>query len=105
MAEPSTDQPHTFPEGHAPGEMLFSTLPLIFAAALLAALPWQTASLDGTGFAAQPRFWPVVSLAVGTLFAALHRMMRAGPDRTAGRGRAGWSIWKTRTTKAKTENV
>ncbi|NIZ13157.1 tripartite tricarboxylate transporter TctB family protein [Phaeobacter sp. HF9A] len=89
MSEPTQDQPHIFPEGRKPGEMLFSMLLLILAAALLAALPWQTTWISGKGLAAQPRFWPALSLGGVILFAILHKLMRHRVDRTPGRWSEG----------------
>lgn len=89
MSDPASDHPHVFPEGRKPGEMLFSLLLLGVAAALLAALPWQTTWLDGKGLAAQPRFWPALSLGGVVLFALLHWVSRARVDRTPGRWAEG----------------
>ena len=85
MSNTSPDEPHVFPEGRKPGEMLFSMLLLMIALALLAALPWQTSWLPGKGLAAQPRFWPALSLGGVVLFAVLHKMLRYKVERTPGR--------------------
>lgn len=85
MSDHSPDEPRIFPEGRKPGEMLFSLLLLLVAGALLAALPWQTTWLDGRGLAAQPRFWPALSLSGVILFAILHKLSRNKLDRTPGR--------------------
>ena len=85
MSDHAPDEPHVFPAGRKPGEMLFSMLLLLLAGALLAVLPWQTTWLDGKGFAAQPRFWPALSLGGVVLFAVLHVLFRGKLDRTPGR--------------------
>jgi hypothetical protein len=64
---------------------LFSFLLLFAALALLAALPWQTAWLNGRGLAAQPRLWPAMSLSGVVFFAGLHAVLRGRLDRTPGR--------------------
>ena len=89
MSDHPPDQPHVFPEGRKPGEMLFSMLLLLLAGALLAALPWQTTWLAGKGLAAQPRFWPALSLGGVVLFAILHKLSRNKLDRTPGRWTEG----------------
>lgn len=85
MSDRTPNDPHVFPEGRKPGEMLFSMLLLILAGALLAALPWQTTWIAGKGLAAQPRFWPSLSLGGVVLFAALHHLSRRQVHRTPGR--------------------
>ena len=85
MTDETTDKPHVFPEGRRPGELLFSALLIVGAGALLAALPWQTTWLGGKGLAAQPRFWPALSLGGVVFFAVLHAIMRGKFDRTPGR--------------------
>ena len=89
MSTHAPDEPHVFPEGRKPGELLFSFLLLIVALALLAALPWQTSWLNGKGLAAQPRFWPALSLSGVVVFAVLHAVLRGKLDRTPGRWREG----------------
>ena len=89
MSDHAPDEPHVFPEGRKPGEMLFSMLLLVLAAALLATLPWQTTWLNGKGLAAQPRFWPALSLGGVVLFAVLHKLSRGKLDRTPGRWTEG----------------
>ena len=85
MSTHAPDEPHVFPEGRKRGELLFSFLLLLAALALLAALPWQTTWLSSKGLAAQPRFWPALSLGGVVLFAILHAVLRGKLDRTPGR--------------------
>lgn len=92
MSDHATDEPHVFPEGRKRGELLFSFVLLFSALALLAALPWQTTWLNGKGLAAQPRFWPALSLCGVVLFAILHAVLRGKLDRTPGRWLEGL-IW------------
>jgi hypothetical protein len=85
MSTHAPDEPHVFPEDRKRGELLFSFLLLFAALALLAALPWQTAWLNGRGLAAQPRLWPAMSLSGVVFFAGLHAVLRGRLDRTPGR--------------------
>lgn len=85
MSHPDGDHPHVFPESRKPGEILFATLTLVIALALLAAVPWQTTWLPGKGLASQPRFWPALSLSGVVLFGALNALSRARVTRTPGR--------------------
>jgi len=71
-------------ERHA-GEILFVTVTMLIALALLAAIPWQTTWLPGKGFAAQPRFWPALSLGGVVLFGLINALSRARVARTPGR--------------------
>jgi len=89
MSNTDSSEPHVFPTERKPGEILFSSGLLIFAALLLALLPWQTSWLDGKGLAAQPRFWPALSLGGLALFAVLHQFSRRQLDRTPGRWAEG----------------
>lgn len=86
------DQPHVFPEGRKPGEILFVTITMMIALALLAALPWQTAWLPGRGFAAQPRFWPALSLGGVVLFGLMNALSRVRVARTPGRWQEA-TVW------------
>ena len=54
------------------GQVLFFAGFLAFALLLLSLAGWQTRWVDGTKLFAQPRFWPVVALAIMAAFAALH---------------------------------
>jgi hypothetical protein len=89
MSDDASDAPHVFPVARKPGEMLFSNIIILFAGLLLAALPWQTAWIDGRGLAAQPRLWPALSLGGMAVFAALHLALRQNVQRTPGRWREG----------------
>lgn len=82
-------KPQVFPGGRKPGEMLFGIILLIATGALLAALPWQTTWLPGKGPAAQPRFWPALSLGGAFAFAMLHALSRSRAERTPGRWTEG----------------
>ncbi|QYK42699.1 MAG: tripartite tricarboxylate transporter TctB family protein [Paracoccaceae bacterium] len=77
--------PHVFPQGRKPGELLFSTLILLFAAAMLAQIGWQTTWLPGKGWAAQPRLWPAIGLGGMLVFAGLNWMAVRSQDRRPGR--------------------
>lgn len=85
MAEDLREEPHVFPVGRKPGEMLFCTMMLIFGGLLIAAIGWETTWLDGKRLAAQPRFWPTLSLCGVVLFAGLNWLSRNKVDRTPGR--------------------
>lgn len=79
------DHPHVFPEGRKPGEILFVTITMMIALALLALIPWQTTWLQGRGLAAQPRFWPALSLGGVVLFGLMNALSRVRVTRTPGR--------------------
>ena len=81
------DEPHVFPIGRKPGELLFCALFLIFAAGLLAQMGWQTEWIDGKGLAAQPRTWPAISLGGMVLFGAIQWLRTRAVERTPGRWR------------------
>ena len=85
MSQQEDDHPHVFPDGRRPGEILFVTVTMLIALALLAAIPWQTTWLPGKGFAAQPRFWPALSLGGVVLFGLINALSRARVARTPGR--------------------
>lgn len=89
MREDDTVTPEFFPEGRRPGEILFSALMIIMGGLLLATLPWQTTWIDGRGLAAQPRFWPALSLGGLIFFAAMHFALRLRVTRTPGRWKEG----------------
>lgn len=92
MSENTTEEPHVFPVGRRPGEILFATLTMVIALALLAAIFWQTTWLPGKRLAAQPRFWPGVSLLGVVIFGFLHAMSRLRVTRTPGRWTEA-SVW------------
>ncbi len=85
---PDGDQePHVFPLGRKPGELLFCAAFLIFAAALLAMIGWQTSWIAGKGLAAQPRLWPAISLGGMVLAGAILWARTRNVQRTPGRWR------------------
>lgn len=81
----ATDEPHVFPHGRKPGELLFCAAFLIFAAALLSMMGWQTSWITGKGLAAQPRLWPSISLGGMMLFSCILWMRTRTVQRTPGR--------------------
>jgi hypothetical protein len=85
MSQPPDDHPHVFPESRKPGEILFVTVSMLTALALLAAIPWQTAWLSGKPLAAQPRLWPTIALGGIVLFGLLNALSRIRVTRTPGR--------------------
>ncbi len=87
MSDQSADHPHVFPEGRRPGEILFSALMIFLGVLLLAAITWQTTWLPRRGLAAQPRFWPALSLGGLILFGFLNYAARSSVPRTPGRWR------------------
>jgi hypothetical protein len=87
-----TDEPHVFPLGRKPGELLFAALVLTFAAALLAQIGWQTTWLENKGLAAQPRLWPAISLTGMVIFAAVQWLQTRRATRTPGRWREA-ALW------------
>lgn len=85
--EDETAKPHVFPIARKPGELLFAMLFLAGSLTLIAQIGRQTTWLAGKGLAAQPRFWPLVGLAVMSIFGALHMWRTSRVDRTPGRWR------------------
>ena len=85
MSHHDGDPVPIFPQSRKPGEILFATITMLIALALLAAVPWQTTWLPGKGFASQPRFWPALSLCGVVLFGLLNVLSRARVTRTPGR--------------------
>lgn len=85
MSQQENDHPHVFPESRKPGEILFVTISMVIALALLASIPWQTTWLPNKGLAAQPRFWPTLSLGGVVLFGLLNALSRVRVTRTPGR--------------------
>ncbi len=86
------DEPHVFPLGRRPGELLFAALILIFALILLAQIGWQTTWLAKKGLAAQPRFWPALSLVGMVVFAAALWLKTQRTSRTPGRWKEA-ALW------------
>lgn len=84
MADP-VDEPHVFPLGRKPGELLFSAVLVTFSAALLSMLGWQTTWVAGLDLAAQPRLWPAISLGGMVLFGLVHWARMLTVRRTPGR--------------------
>jgi hypothetical protein len=92
MADDVREEPHVFPLGRKPGEMLFCTLMLVIGGLLIAAIGWETTWLEGKRLSAQPRFWPTLSLSGVVLFAGLNWLSRSKVERTPGRW-AEAGIW------------
>ncbi len=92
MSQQADDHPHVFPESRKPGEILFVTVTMAIALALLAAVPWETAWLPGKGLAAQPRFWPTLSLGGVVLFGLMNGLSRVRVARTPGRWQEA-TVW------------
>ena len=68
-----------------PGDIVFAALFLALSIILLSQLVEQTAFRTGNKLAAQPRFWPAVSLIGMTGFAALHLIGSVLSERISGR--------------------
>ena len=62
----------TSPKGRRAGQVLFAIFAVGASALLLSQIDSQTKWVEGTKFAAQPRFWPAVGLFSMTVFAVLH---------------------------------
>ncbi|MGH1575812.1 tripartite tricarboxylate transporter TctB family protein [Planktotalea sp.] len=86
-----------------PGDIVFAWVILIVSIFLLSQIADQTAYKNNGKLFAQPRFWPAVSLAGMTFFAAFHLLGSALSERIYGRWRevltwiasleyAGWFI-------------
>lgn len=86
-----------------PGDIVFAWVGLLFSMFLLLQLFDQTAFKPGAKLAAQPRFWPAVSLGCMASFAALHLVGSMLSERIYGRWKevllwtssleyAGWFI-------------
>lgn len=86
------DEPHVFPLGRKPGELLFCAAFLIFAAALLAMMGWQTSWLPRANLAAQPRLWPAISLSGMALFGFILWLRTRSIARTPGRWQEA-AVW------------
>ncbi len=70
-----------------PGDIVFATVFFAVSLALLAQIGTQTAMKPGARLAAQPWFWPALSLGGMTVFAGLHLMGSALSERIPGRWR------------------
>lgn len=68
-----------------PGDIVFAAAFLAFSIFLLSQLGNQTSWKNGAKLAAQPSFWPAVSLGAMTFFAALHLLGSALSPRIDGR--------------------
>jgi hypothetical protein len=68
-----------------PGDLVFAGAVFALALFLLTRIGAETQVVSGNHLFAQPRFWPAVSLAGMTLFAALHLVGSAVSDRIPGR--------------------
>lgn len=79
MREDTDIQPAT----RIAGQIVFVAAALALSALLLSQIDRQTAWAEGEGLAAQPRFWPGVSLVVMVTGFGLHlwRMQRRRPNR------------------------
>ncbi|WP_404405115.1 tripartite tricarboxylate transporter TctB family protein [Pelagibacterium halotolerans] len=80
-------KPHVFPNARKPGELLFAILILIIALLLISQIGEQTTWLEGKGWSAQPRLWPLVGLGTMSIFGALHLWWTSRSRRTPGRWR------------------
>ncbi len=85
-------EPHVFPIGRKPGELLFCAAILGFSALLLALLTSQTTWLDGKALAAQPRLWPAISLGGMVMFGLVLWFRTRKLERTPGRWREA-ALW------------
>jgi hypothetical protein len=92
VTQTEDDHPHVFPESRKPGEILFVTISMVIAVALLAAIPWQTTWIPGKGLAAQPRLWPSLSLGGVVLFGLMNAWSRVRVTRTPGRWQEA-AVW------------
>ncbi len=75
-----------------PGDIVFAWIALVVSVFLLTQLWDQTAWRGGQKLAAQPRFWPAVSLIGMVAFAALHLLGSALSERIGDRWREVW-LW------------
>ena len=70
-----------------PGDLIFAVVFLVAAAFLLTRVGRETTWVDGTGWFAQPRFWPAVSVIGMVVFGALHALSSIMSPRIPGRWR------------------
>lgn len=68
-----------------PGDIVFAWVVLVLSLFLLLQLFQQTEMRAGAKFAAQPRFWPAVSLVGMSFFALFHLLGSAWSERIEGR--------------------
>ena len=68
-----------------PGDLLFALVFLAFSFFLAANLGSQTTWFDNTKLAAQPAFWPTVSILMMAWFASLHALSAFMSERLEGR--------------------
>ena len=73
-----------------PGDLVFACLFMAFSLFLLSQLGSQTSWTPRTKLFAQPAFWPTVSIAAMTAFAALHLFSSAVSPRIPGRWKEVW---------------
>lgn len=92
MEKHSQGDPHVFPIGRKPGELLFCMAFLVFGGVLLALIGQETTWLNGKGLAAQPRTWPAISLGGMFLFALVNWYRASKVMRTPGRWQEA-SVW------------
>jgi hypothetical protein len=84
MERPSTLQ-HVFRRYRRPGDLVFALVFLAAAAFLLTRVGSETAWIEGTGWYAQPRLWPAVSIIGMVVFGALHALGSIMSPRIDGR--------------------
>ena len=75
-----------------PGDIVFAWIALAVSIFLLTQLWDQTIWRDGQKLAAQPRFWPAVSLVAMVVFAGLHVLGSVLSERIGDRWREVW-LW------------
>lgn len=75
-----------------PGDIVFAWVLLIFSLFMLSQLWDQTTWRGSNPLFAQPRFWPGVSLAGMSIFAAFHLLSSALSERIEGRWSEVW-LW------------
>lgn len=68
-----------------PGDLTFAAAFFVISLILLAALPSQTAWVNGVDFFAQPRFWPGVAVVSMAVFSGFHLIGALVSQRIPGR--------------------
>lgn len=76
-----------FRRDRRPGDLVFAVVFLITAAFLLTRVGSETTWVEGTGWYAQPRLWPALSIAGMVVFGALHVLSSVMSPRIDGRWR------------------